>query len=111
MKYQNFMSRMVILNYTKYRKPKPIGESVSHLLKNLGIDKKVKQHQAITSWPGIVGEKVSNVTEVEKVIDGILFIKVTGSTWRNELIYMKKDLLQRMNNTFGATIIKDIRFK
>ncbi|MFQ5769366.1 MAG: DUF721 domain-containing protein [bacterium] len=98
------------MSHVNNKNPGTLGDSISQLLKSLGIEKKVKQHEVVSKWPEIVGKKVASVTNVEKVVDGILFIKVISSAWRNELIYMKKDILQRMNKTFGAGIIKDIRF-
>lgn len=88
-----------------------LGEALRELLRNLEIETKVKQHLAAASWGKIVGENVAKVTEVDKVENGILFIKVESSAWRNELLFMKRNIIQKINTFLGDEIIRDIRFK
>jgi predicted nucleic acid-binding Zn ribbon protein len=79
-------------------------------VRSLGIEKKVKQNEALIRWSEIVGEQVSQVTRVDRVQDGILLVKVSSSAWRNELVYMKKDILERIYSSIGKGVIEDIRF-
>ncbi|MFQ5560676.1 MAG: DUF721 domain-containing protein, partial [Nitrospinota bacterium] len=81
------------MNHGNHKSPKPLASAISTLLKELGIEGKLKQYEALNDWAAIVGEKISNVTTAEKVQDGILYIKVKNSAWRNELLYMKSDIL------------------
>ncbi len=93
------------------RKPlQPLANSLQGFLRNLGIETKVKEFEAIGKWPVIVGKKIAAVTTAEYVSEGVLFVKVNGSAWRNELIYMKLDILDRINHSVGKGIIKDIRY-
>ena len=98
------------MSYGDKKVPRQLGHSLSKLLRSLGIETKVKQHEAILNWPKIVGESISNVTAADKVVDGILFIRVSSSVWRNELIYMKQDILERINISVGRKVIREIRF-
>ncbi len=92
------------------KKPKVLGHSITRLLKNMGIEEKVKEHQAINEWSQIVGENVSKVTKAQRVANGILFVKVKNSSWRNELIYMRQEILIKLDKTVGRGIIKEVRF-
>jgi len=76
----------------------------------MGIEEKVKEHQAINEWSRIVGENVSKVTKAQRVVNGILFVKVKNSSWRNELIYMRQEILIKLDKTVGRGIIKEVRF-
>ena len=98
------------MNYTTKNEPKPLSKSLSILLKSLGIENKIKQNEIIVRWPEIVGEKLSKVTTADKVEKGILFVRVTNSAWRNELIYMKTEIINRISSRLNTDIIKDIRF-
>jgi len=98
------------LNYTTKNEPKPLSKSLSILLKSLGIENKIKQNEIIVRWPEIVGEKLSKVTTADKVEKGILFVRVTNSVWRNELIYMKTEIINRISSRLNTDIINDIRF-
>ncbi len=98
------------MNYTTKNEPKPLSKSLSILLKSLGIENKIKQNEIIVRWPEIVGEKLSKVTTADKVEKGILFVRVTNSVWRNELIYMKTEIINRISSRLNTDIINDIRF-
>ncbi len=63
------------------KKPKVLGDSITKLLRNMGIEEKVKEYQAINEWSQIVGENVSKVTKAQRVVNGILFVKVKNSSW------------------------------
>lgn len=98
------------MNKRSKRPPQSLANLLTNLLRNLGIDKKVKEHEVIIKWSKIVGPKISNVTTPEKTDDGVLFVKVKGSTWKNELVFLKMDIITRIDKTVGMGIIKDIRF-
>lgn len=92
------------------KKPKLIGHSITKLLRSMGIEEKVKEHQAINEWSNIVGENIGKVTKAQRVVNGILFVKVKNSSWRNELIYMRQEILIKIDKTVGSGIIKEVRF-
>ena len=98
------------MNSTTKRGPKPLSKSLSILLKSLGIENKIKQNEIIIRWPEIVGEKISKVTTADKIENGILFVRVTNSAWRNELIYMKNEIISRIYSSLNTDLIRDIRF-
>ena len=95
---------------TTKRGPTPLSKSLSILLKSLGIENKIKQNEIIIRWPEIVGEKLSKVTTADKIENGILFVRVTNSAWRNELIYMKNEIINRIYSSLKTDLIRDIRF-
>ncbi len=92
------------------RAPKHIGASLRGLIKDLGFDKKLDQVRIVRAWPEIVGENIANVTEADRVYEDILYVKVKSATWRTELLFQKRKILERIDNKIGKNIIKDIRF-
>jgi predicted nucleic acid-binding Zn ribbon protein len=87
-----------------------LGESLMDLFKTLGVEKKVKQYEVLVKWPAIVGEKIANVTSADKVEGGVLFVKVNSSAWRTELVFLRRQILDKIATTLGSDIITDIRF-
>ncbi|MBT5268149.1 MAG: DUF721 domain-containing protein, partial [Candidatus Marinimicrobia bacterium] len=57
-----------------------------------------------------VGERISEVTEAEKIEKGILVVKVSSPVWRNELVFMKSNLINTVNEALAKTVVKDIKF-
>ena len=90
--------------------PKPIGDSIHELLDNLGIAKKINQHQIKEQWPELVGPKVAAISKPERIMDNILYIRVQSMTWRTELIFQKHLILKKIEDKVGKGVIVDIRF-
>ena len=90
--------------------PKSIQKVIDNLLKNLGIETRIKESMAVVIWPDIVGQRVAEISKAERVIDGILFVKVESSTWRTELLLHKEKILKKLNQKLGKPIIAEIRF-
>jgi predicted nucleic acid-binding Zn ribbon protein len=88
-----------------------LGEALQKLLRNLEIEPQVKQHLAAANWPKIIGEAVAKVSAVERVEKGVLFVKVESSAWRNELTFMRREVIKKINDFLGEELIRDIRFK
>ena len=85
-----------------------IGNILSKFLYELGIEKPIMKYRALTMWPEIVGERISNVTEAKRLTDGKMFVKVQNDSWRNELTFYKQEIIQKMNKEIGVRIVKDI---
>jgi len=91
--------------------PKSINTSIATVLHDLGLEGKLKQYEVLDRWAGIVGEQIAKVTQAESMNDGKLCVSVSRSTWRNELTFLKRDLIARINHAMGAEIVKDITFR
>jgi predicted nucleic acid-binding Zn ribbon protein len=91
--------------------PKQIGSGISSVLGMLGIGGKIKQYEVIDAWPQIVGGPIADVTKAERITDGKLFVHVEEAVWRNELVYLKKDLIEKINDTMHQEIVRDIIFR
>lgn len=87
-----------------------IGNVFAQLFRDLGIDRAIQQNKAVTQWAEIVGERISEVSEAEKIENGVLFVKVSSPVWRNELVFMKSSLIKNVNDALAKNIVKDIKF-
>ena len=87
---------------------KQIGQIIGNVLKDFGIEKSIKGHQALTIWSEVVGERIADITEPQKIKNGKLFIRVKTDSWRNELIYHKKDIIEKLNVSLGSDVVQDI---
>lgn len=87
-----------------------LGKALNTFLKSAGIDKAVIQQQAILDWPEIVGPSIAEQTEPQQVEHGVLLIKVSTPTWRQELQFQKQDIIKKLNQHLSQRVIKDIRF-
>jgi predicted nucleic acid-binding Zn ribbon protein len=89
---------------------KSLGEALAGLTADLGIQSRLREYDAVTLWPELVGAHIAKVATAEKISKGILIVRVATSTWRNELQMRKHELMQKINAALKAPIIKDIKF-
>lgn len=87
-----------------------LAESLNELIKNLEIEKPLKQGQALDLWYEVVGEKVAKKTKPIKIEHGKLFVRVTSPSWRNELQFYKHQIMHDLNERLGEQIVKEIVF-
>ena len=89
---------------------KPIKTVLNTYLFKTGLDKGVKQQQAVSLWPTAVGKKIADNTTVQDVKHGILIVHAKSPVWAQELQFKKKEILSNLNSSIGKKTIKDIRF-
>ena len=95
----------------KTSSPKQVDAVLSSVLRELGIGQKIKQLNALELWNDVVGEQIARVTSPERIERGQLVVRVSKAPWRNELMFLKKEIIAKLNNALGEEIVKDIRFR
>jgi predicted nucleic acid-binding Zn ribbon protein len=74
----------------------------------------VKSHLAdvvlVTRWPEVVGETVASKVKLVDFRDGMLTLHAESATWRSEVNFAKKAILDRFNVLLGKPVAKEIRF-
>lgn len=90
---------------------KDIGSSIHQLVDDLGIKQKLAEYDAVLQWESLVGEHIAQAATAIKIVNGVLFLKVKSSTWRNELSLRKTEIVNTLNTALGHEVVKDIRFQ
>ncbi len=55
---------------------KTLGQALSQLIKDLGIESEIIHNQAVQLWPEVVGKRIANISQAEKIDGKILFVKL-----------------------------------
>jgi predicted nucleic acid-binding Zn ribbon protein len=90
--------------------PSSVGDALGAFFKNTGLDAVFKEWDAVINWRQVAGERISEVTECERVEDGVMYVRVMSAPWRQELIYLKEPLMESIRRETGCGTIKDIVF-
>jgi predicted nucleic acid-binding Zn ribbon protein len=90
--------------------PERIGKILTKNLRNLGIDRRLKEESIVLNWDRLVGERIASKAIPLKVRDSILFVGVENASWRNELFFMKRKIMEELNRSVKDNVIKDIVF-
>lgn len=92
-----------------------IGNLLNDILQQYGLTQRLKEFQAVEAWPEVVGAAIAKITQAREVRDGRLYVEIVSierasSAWRNELYFMKADIIHKLNRKVGQNIVHDIMF-
>lgn len=73
-------------------------------LKESGLEEPVRRYRTLQDWPEIVGKTIAAVTRPERISNGKLFIRVENDAWRNELVFYKKEIIEKINKKLNSAI-------
>ena len=99
------------MNKRKSGSPEPIESILERVSTSLGLGMKVKQYKIWEVWDSVVGEAIARQARPQQVRNMILWISVSSSTWMQQLEFMKKQIVNRLNEQIGEVVINDIRFR
>lgn len=85
-----------------------LGEVIREYLKQMMIDNKLKEISTVRSWEELMGKPVAERTRNIYVKNKVLFIELKSSVLRNELIMMRQNIIDRINEKAGERIIEKI---
>ena len=88
-----------------------LNAALSDLSNSIGITKKLREYNVITSWEAIVGEQIARVAVPQRIENSVLFVAVASAPWRAELTMRRREIIERINATAGKQVIQDIRFR
>jgi len=91
--------------------PELLGNVIDALMRQLGMQTKLKQYDIVALWPSIVGEQIASMTGIDRIENNVLVVKVTAAPWRTELTFRKKEILEKVHAAMNSDSIKDIRFR
>lgn len=96
---------------TKAKIPRTLNNVMSDVCRKIGMTDAYEEYQTLKIWETVVGDTIANVTTVERLSDGNLFVKVNNPSWRMELNFRKVEIVKKMNKATGRDMIKTIIFR
>ncbi|KMQ50794.1 Uncharacterized protein CHISP_2317 [Chitinispirillum alkaliphilum] len=94
----------------KKKQPEKLGNILESILQERGYATICREYEVVSRWSGVVGERIAKETECNRVEDGRLYVKVFSASWRQELVYLKEQLLDTIRRETGCDSIKEIIF-
>ncbi len=88
-----------------------LAEAINDYIREMNLGDKLREVSIIDSWEKVVGKAIASRTAKVSIRDGILTVYLNSSVVRNELLMIKEALRERINESAGAEVIKDIVLK
>lgn len=91
--------------------PRPIGELLDQVIGGLGIKASLDEARVVDAWAEVAGPNIMSVTDSVWMRRGKLYVKITSSTWRQELHMQRQGWCDRINGQVGAEVVKEVVFR
>ncbi len=88
-----------------------LGDAISQLFKEEKLDEKYSIFAIRNGWEGIVGTLIAKHTTQINYASGILFVSIDSPVVRNESIYMKEEIIRKVNTFVGKRLIRELVLK
>lgn len=90
-------------------------QSISDVLRSYTrenkLDRKLNELDLIKSWESVMGKTVARYTGNLYIQSSTLFVETTSPIVRNELLMMREEIRNRLNEVVGQELIKTIVFR
>jgi predicted nucleic acid-binding Zn ribbon protein len=85
-----------------------LAEAMKDYIREMNLEGKLLEVNLISSWEEVVGKAISSRTSRVYIRDNVLFVHLSSSVARNELMMLKEALREKLNERSGREVIKDI---
>lgn len=85
-----------------------IGDALKAFLKKSRLNSGIQALQIEELWEKLMGKTIARYTDKIEIVNHTLFIRTNVGPLRNELIYQKKEIIDRVNEALGDKVIKDV---
>lgn len=95
----------------KRQEASKVGDILEELLKVQHLDTKLNETKLIQLWPVVLGESIARYTTKLYINRRILYVQLSSSIVRNELMMCREKLIKTLNEQIKASVIDNIIFR
>ncbi len=88
-----------------------LGDALKEFLKKSRLKTGFQALQIEDVWEKIMGKTIANYTDKIQINNSTLFIHTSVAPLKNELIYQKEKIIERVNEALGEKIISEVVVK
>ena len=88
-----------------------IGEMIRKFFRQSGLESPLNEYRLVQAWREVVGPAISRYTSNLYIKNQILYVHLTSSVLRQELMMGREMLVRSLNQQVGAQVIVNIIFR
>ena len=88
-----------------------IGEMIRKFFRQSGLESPLNEYRLVQAWREVVGPAISRYTSNLYIKNQILYVHLTSSVLRQELMMGRDLLVRNLNEQVGAQVIVNIIFR
>jgi hypothetical protein len=86
-------------------------DAIKQFLKQSRIKHGIQALQIEDAWEQIMGKTIAKYTDKIQIINQTLFINTSVAPLKNELLFQKDKIIERVNEALGEKVIKEVVIK
>jgi hypothetical protein len=83
-------------------------DALQQFLKKSRLQKGIQAVQIEEVWEDLMGKTIARHTDQIGIVGATLHIVTTVAPLRNELLFQKQTIIQRINEKFGEEVIREV---
>jgi protein required for attachment to host cells len=87
---------------------KSMKEAIEQMLNVYKIKRKFDETSIIAAWPDLMGKMVANRTKQIYIFEKKLFLRVESSVVKHEIMQMRDQIIEKVNEKAGSVLIESI---
>lgn len=88
-----------------------VGDVIRRLLRQEGLETPLNEYRLIDAWKDVVGETISRYTTNLYIKNQVLYVHLSSSVLRQELMMSRQLLVRNLNAQVGSQVIVNIIFR
>ncbi|HEY8690864.1 MAG TPA: DUF721 domain-containing protein [Chitinophagaceae bacterium] len=88
-----------------------LAEAMKEFLNKSRLKSGIQALQIQDAWEKIMGKTIAKYTDKIEIIGSTLFISSTVAPLKNELLYQKPKIIERVNEALGEKVITEVVIK
>ena len=88
-----------------------LGDALKYFLAKSRLKGSIQALQIEDVWEQIMGKTIAKYTDKIQIYSGTLYITTSMAPLKQELLFQKDKIIQRVNEALGENVIKDVVIK
>ena len=85
-----------------------LGEAIKNFINKSNLKNGVRAVQIETLWEELMGKTIAKYTDKIQIINHTLFVQTSTGPLKQELLYQKSIIIERINNALGEKVITEV---
>lgn len=85
-----------------------IGDAIKEFLRQSRLKNGMQALEINEVWEKVMGKTIAKYTDKLEIINQTLFISSAVAPLKNELLYQKEKIIERVNEALGEKVIKEV---
>ena len=93
------------------RRPAAVADLLSAFLRGTPAEERIKEGGIWLIWEDAVGSRIASHAQPVAFREGVLTVAVDSSPWLQQLNFLKRDLIAKVNEKLGSEMVQSITLK